>query len=63
MQNIQDPWQTSVWPWYVIGYAVFLNLNELVHIKAEDIKVEEGFMSIQTPQSKADHLHKRGSKY
>lgn len=38
----------------VIGYAAFLHFNELVHIKAEHIKVEEGFMSIQIPQSKTD---------
>lgn len=33
----------------IIGYAAFLCFNELVHIKAEDIKIEEGFMSIQIP--------------
>ena len=42
----------------VVGYAAFLRFNELVHIKAEDIKVEEGFMSIQIPQSKTDQLRK-----
>ena len=42
----------------VIGYAAFLHFNELVHIKAENIKVEEGFMSIQIPQSKTDQLCK-----
>ena len=36
----------------------FLRFNELVHIKAEDIKVKEGFVSIQIPQSKTDQLQK-----
>ena len=30
----------------VIEYVAFLCFNELVHIKAEDITFEEGFMSI-----------------
>ena len=42
----------------VIGYAAFLRFNELVHIKAVDIKVKESFMSIQIPQSKTDQLRK-----
>ena len=42
----------------VIGCAGVLRFNELVHIKAEDIKVEEGFMSIQIPQSKTNQLRK-----
>ena len=42
----------------VIGYAAFLRFIELVHIKAEDIKIEEGFMSIQIPRSKTDQLRK-----
>ena len=42
----------------VTGYAAFFCFNELVHIKAENIEVEEGFMSIQIPQSKTDQLQK-----
>ena len=42
----------------IIRYAAFLHFNELVHIRAQDIKVEEGFMSIQIPKSKTDQLQK-----
>ena len=38
----------------VIGYAAFLHFNEVVHIKAKDIDAEDGFMSIQIPQSKTE---------
>lgn len=42
----------------IIGYAAFLRFNELVHIRAKDIKIEEEFMSIQIPSSKTDQLRK-----
>ena len=35
----------------IIGYAALLHFNELVHIRAQDIKVEGGFMCIQIPKS------------
>ena len=40
----------------VIKYAAFLCLNELVHIKTQDITIKGDYMSIQIPQSKTDQL-------
>ena len=41
-----------------MSYAAFLRFDELVHIRAVDVKFNEEFMSISIPKSKTDQLHK-----
>ena len=42
----------------VISYAAFLRFNELIHIRAVDVKFNDEFMSISIPKSKTDQLRK-----
>ena len=43
---------------YVISYVAFLRFNELVHIRAVDVKFNDEFMTISIPKSKPDQLRK-----
>ena len=42
----------------VISYAAFLRFDELVHIRAADVKFNDEFMTISIPKSKTDQLRK-----
>ena len=42
----------------VISYAAFLRFDELVHIRAVDVKFNDEFMSVSIPKSKTDQLRK-----
>ena len=42
----------------VVSYAAFLRFDELVHIKAMDVKFQDDYMCIAIPKSKTDQLRK-----
>ena len=42
----------------VVSYAAFLRFDELVHIRAMDVKFQDDYMSITIPKSKTDQLQK-----
>ena len=42
----------------VISYAAFLRFDELVHIRAVDVKFNDELMTISILKSKTDQLHK-----
>jgi len=41
----------------LISYASFLQFDELVQIKRQEIQISESYMSISIPRSKTDQLH------
>lgn len=42
----------------VVNYAAFLRFDELVHIRAMDVKFQDDYMCIAIPKSKTDRLRK-----
>ena len=42
----------------VVSYVAFLRFDELVHIRAMDVKFQDDYMSIAIPKSKTDQLRK-----
>ena len=51
--SLADWWLTSA---CVVSYAAFLRFDELVHIRAMDVKFQDDYMCIAIPKSKIDHL-------